>query len=199
MPTPISDSLASVLRSDSTAALAALMIIATAHREIFAWAARMLGGEPLVRTEEAAKQPRSSQNGTASQAARKPKGSAAYHARRRKARDHDDQALIETMRTNPEGSIGHWAATIRKGRSSVVSALKRLRDAGLAGSVEGKWKLTEEPAPREPPPRWTAPLSATQRTHAGLTRTPEPVDQTYPIEYSPACSRCADRRSSTIG
>jgi len=39
--------------------------------------------------------------------------------------------------------------------------LKRLRDAGKAESVEGKWRLTEEPAPREPPPRWTTPLRGT--------------------------------------
>ena len=85
----------------------------------------------------------------------------AYHARRREARDADDKALLQAMRDAPEASIGDWAQAIGKSRTSTVSALKRLRDAGLAESVEGKWKLTEEPAPHEPAPQWIAPLSAT--------------------------------------
>jgi hypothetical protein len=56
--------------------------------------------------------------------------------------------------------------TIGKSRSSDVSALKRLGAAGLAESLEGKWKLTEEPAPREVPPKWAAPLSGAHRAHA---------------------------------
>jgi hypothetical protein len=90
---------------------------------------------------------------------------AAYHERRREARDRNDQALLEAVRDSPEGSIGDWAAAIGKGRSSTVSALKRLRDAGLAESVQGKWRLNE---PREPPPKWVAPLNAGRehRAHA---------------------------------
>ena len=83
--------------------------------------------------------------------------------RRREARDRDDESLVAAMRSNPDGSIGDWAMTIRKSRTSCVSALQRLRAAGLAQSVEGKWKLTAPPAP---PARWTAPVSATQRAHA---------------------------------
>jgi hypothetical protein len=59
-----------------------------------------------------------------------------------------------------DGVINDWATVVGKSRTSVVAALHRVRDAGLAESVEGKWRLTEEPAPREPAPRWTAPLSA---------------------------------------
>jgi hypothetical protein len=57
-----------------------------------------------------AKQPRN----TASQVkqARKPPGRGAYHARRREARDRDDQALVQAMRGAPEGSIGDWAITL---------------------------------------------------------------------------------------
>ena len=77
-----------------------------------------------------AKQPRN----TASQVkqARKPPKRAAYHQRRRAARDADDQALLQIMRDLPGASIADWAEAIGKGRSSVVSALKRLRAAGLA-------------------------------------------------------------------
>ena len=63
----------------------------------------------------------------------------------------------------PGGSIGDWAAAIGKSRSSTVSALHRLRDAGLVESVGGKWRLIEEPAPREPAPKWVAPVRGTDR------------------------------------
>ena len=42
----------------------------------------------------------------------------------------------------------------------MVTALHRLRDDGMVESVEGKWRLAEEPAPREAAPKWVAPLSA---------------------------------------
>jgi hypothetical protein len=117
-------------------------------------------------TFDQAKQPRN----TASQVkqAREPPGRGAYHQRRRAARDADDQALLQIMRDSPGASIADWMSAIGKSRSSTASALKRLRDADLAESVEGKWKLTEEPPPREPSPRWTEPLSAAreQRAHA---------------------------------
>ena len=69
------------------------------------------------------------------------------------------------MRETPEGPIGDWAEAIGKSRSSVVTALHRLRDAGLADSVEGKWTLVEEPAPRVAAPKWVAPLSAAAHAH----------------------------------
>jgi hypothetical protein len=57
---------------------------------------------------------------------------------------------------------------IHRSRTSTVSSLKRLRDAGEAESVEGKWRLTEEPAQKDPPAKWIAPLHAAQehRAHA---------------------------------
>jgi len=55
----------------------------------------------------------------------------------RKARDRDDENLLQAMRGSPEGSIGDWATAVGKWRTSVVTALHRLRDAGLAESVEG--------------------------------------------------------------
>ena len=70
------------------------------------------------------------------------------------------------MRRNTEASIGDLSTAVDKSRTSIVSALHRLRNAGLAESIEGKWKLTEELAPRAPPAKWTAPLSASQRAHA---------------------------------
>jgi hypothetical protein len=98
---------------------------------------------------------------------RKPRGEDRYLGRRREARDRDDEALLAALRSNSEGSINDWATMIHKSRTSCVSGLHRLRAAGLAESIEGRWKLSEEPAPRSPPEKWTAPLSATcERTRA---------------------------------
>ena len=74
------------------------------------------------------------------------------------SRTRDGENLLQAMRDSPEGSINDWAAAIGKSRSSVVTALHRLRDADLAESVEGRWRLAGAPAPREA--RWTEPLSA---------------------------------------
>jgi hypothetical protein len=182
MSTPLPDAVSVLLRTSATAAMGALLLISVSHRELFDWASRMIGGDEPAKEEPRpngnAKQARRAQNtpfhwkrprkrnGASRPAKAKRSGAAAYHARRREARARDDQALLEIMRANPEGSIGDWAMTIGKGRSSVVSALHRLRDANLVESAGGKWRLTEEPAPREPTPKWTAPLSGTHRAHA---------------------------------
>jgi hypothetical protein len=69
------------------------------------------------------------------------------------------------MKANPGGAINDWARAIHKSRTSCVSALHRLRDAGLAESAEGKWRLVESEAPRAP--RWVEPVSAGgRREHA---------------------------------
>jgi hypothetical protein len=75
------------------------------------------------------------------------------------------------MRDSPVDSIGDWMSTVGKSRSSIVSALKRLRDAGLAESVEGKWKPTEEPdTPAKTREKWATPLSGSDRAaHHHLT------------------------------
>jgi hypothetical protein len=165
MPTPpLPEALTEILKADSTAALAALMVIANAHRDLFAWAARMLGGEKAVEAKPNGidlSRERKSTLGRAKQAVKQRKPSRnAYHQRRREARSRDDQALSQAMRDSPGGSIGDWMSATRKLRSSTVSALKRLRDAGQAESIEGKWRLTEPETPGEPPPKWVAPLHA---------------------------------------
>ena len=70
------------------------------------------------------------------------------------------------MKANPGANIGMLAAAIGKSKTSTVTALRRLRDAGLAESQDRVWTLTAPPAPpTKEPPRWTdaAPLSATVR------------------------------------
>jgi hypothetical protein len=71
--------------------------------------------------------------------------------------------------TNPGAEIAVLAEAIGKSRTSTVSALPRLRDAGFADSVDRVWRLTDpkeiaELTERSPPPkeapRWTTPLNA---------------------------------------
>jgi hypothetical protein len=152
MPTPLSDALLESLR-DPTTALAAAFVIARWHPEHIAFAARTMTGP---RPCETPPRRRTKANG----AHRKDEA-------RLSRRDQDDERLLDAMRRNTEATIGELATAVGKSRPSIVSGLHRLRDAGLTESANGKWKLTEEPAPREPPAKWTAPLSASQRAHAG--------------------------------
>jgi hypothetical protein len=166
MPTPIPDSVSATLRSDPTAALGALMVIASAHAELFSWAARMICVAAPARIEpppkpnepQGAKAPGARKASTNAQP--KSNGTAAHLALRREARDRDDENLRQAMRDSPASSIGDWAETIGKSRTSTVAALHRLRDAGLATNADKVWALVEPGAPREPPPKWVAPLSA---------------------------------------
>jgi hypothetical protein len=147
--------------SDRTTALAAAFIIATRHADVLQFVARMVGGD----APEPPRKPKAARKGNGH---RKPRahGADPYLGRRREARDRDDESLVAAMRSNSDGSINDWATTIGKSRTSCVSGLHRLRAAGLAESVGGKWALVEEPAPRQPAPRWIEPLSASQRAHA---------------------------------
>ena len=83
MPAPLSDSLSSVLRTDSTAALAALIVIANAHKDLFAWAVRMIRAEPPVEPKPNGIRPSRERKSTFGQAkqARNPPGRGAYHRR----------------------------------------------------------------------------------------------------------------------
>jgi hypothetical protein len=170
MPNPIPDSVSATLRSDPTAALGALMVIASAHAELFSWVARIVCDVTSAARIEPQPKP-NEPHGVKAPAVRKPKpnGTAAHLASRREARDRDDENLRQAMRDSPASSIGDWAETIGKSRTSTVAALHRLRDAGLATNADKVWALVEPGAPREPPPKWVAPLSATgreQRPHA---------------------------------
>ena len=98
MPDPLSADFAATLRSDPVAALAAAFIIETHHPNVLHWVARAV--QPPERRPRKRKA-----NGV-------HKLADAYLARRRRKRDRDDQALVEQMRTNPEGSIGDWATVV---------------------------------------------------------------------------------------
>jgi hypothetical protein len=163
----LSDAVADQLR-DRTCALAAAFIIATRHPDVLQFVARTVCGDvPTELRPNGAVRRVCKGNGHRKL---RNNGDDPHLSRRREARDRDDEALLAVMRSNPDGSIGDWVTMIHKSRTSCVSALHRLRDAGLAESVEGKWKLVGLEAPREPAAKWIAPLSATagreHRAHA---------------------------------
>ena len=141
------------------------MIISSAHRELLAWAARTVCAEPPPVPEP---QPQPKTNGAARH--RKPARKNGGGDSRLTKRERDDEALLEAMRDSPGASIGSWAAALNESKSSTVTALQRLRDASLAESAEGKWKLTGETPPRAPAPRWVEPVSGSARAmHSHLT------------------------------
>ena len=154
MPTPLSDALLESLQ-DPTTALAAAFVIARWHPEHIAFAARTMAGPTSQGCESQTRRRHLKTNG----AHRKDEA-------RLSKRDRTDEALAAEMRSNPDGTIGDWAMTIRVSRTTCVSALHRLRNAGLAESAEGRWKLTEEPPPREPAAKWVRPLNADREGRA---------------------------------
>ena len=147
---PLPDAVSVLLRTNARAALAALMVIAKAHQAVFSWAARTFA------------EPGGAGNGNG-------------HSRpvKRAARQSSgltDESLLEAMRDSPTLRIGDWAEAIGKSRTSVVTSLHRLRDAGLVENHDRRWRLTEPEAPMAPPERWTKPLHGDVRAaHAHLT------------------------------
>jgi hypothetical protein len=143
------DSVVSTFRTNETAALAAAMTIAGSFPDIASFAARVAGAPH--RPPDAPK-PQRAERG------RPIRG----NGRVREAPDQCDERLATAMKANRGANIAALATAIGKSRTSTVSALRRLRDAGLAESLSGVWTLTEPPPPKGTP-RWTAPVSAPRR------------------------------------
>jgi hypothetical protein len=166
------ESLASILETDRAVALAAAVHIGRHHADVLAWVWGMVGaGVAEPRKPRRPRKPHARKtNGVDRQppSGKADSGFGAYHARRRAARDQADKALVEAMKAAPEGSIKDWASAISRSAGSVATALHRLRDADRAESVEGRWRLVEEPAPKATR-RWVEPVKATDRaSHAHL-------------------------------
>jgi hypothetical protein len=134
---PLPDSVIATLRSNETAALAAMLIIGGAFPDILAFAARVV--EPQQKPSVATR--------------RRKRG------RRRGEGDRNDEKLVAAMKASPGATIGALAEAIGKSRTSIVTALHRLRDADRAERVGRVWSLTEPTAPKETT-RWTEPVSA---------------------------------------
>jgi hypothetical protein len=165
MSTPLPDTVSVLLRTSATAAMGALLLISVSHRELFAWAVRMIGSdEPSAKAEA---KPNGAGRATRARKARPPiarKPATAYNDRRRSDRDEADARLLKEMKTSPGATIAEWAIAIGRSKTATNAALRRLRDADRAESVEGKWRLTEEPAPREPAPKWVSPVRGADRS-----------------------------------
>jgi hypothetical protein len=167
MSAPLPESVTAALQNP-VSALAALLVIASAHREIFTWAMQVIRLE--APPSQSPSSPRDRPPHPCAKA-RKPKANGGrkpadtYHERRRAQRDDADEDLLEAMRCNRVGPIGAWSEAIGKSRTTTVTVLHRLRDAGLVTNEGRNWVLVET-ASHEPPPRWTEPLSAAKgRAH----------------------------------
>ena len=165
--TPLPDSVSVLLRSSSTAAMAALLLISASHRSLLDWFSRTVCGEASSADLEPRLQPKPRSNTRLSRGGKSPRRNGVHREPRgngadlrRAKRDADDAALVEAMRVDPAGPLGAWSVAIGKTRTSVVSALHRLKDAGLVANEDRVWSLVvEELEPRAPPWAWTRPCA----------------------------------------
>jgi hypothetical protein len=141
MPDPLPSDIVIRLRSDSTAALAASLILAGSFPDIVSWALRAFSKS------------------------NEPKASVLAHGddeSRRAPRPQpavkSDQALLAVMRANPGASLADLIRLGRRPRTSTVLSLKRLEEAGL---VEHPSKGVYAAVDQTPPPKqaWVEPLS----------------------------------------
>jgi hypothetical protein len=99
------------------------MIIASSFPGILCFAARVSARRPSALAPEPPKRARG-----------RPKRSDGRG--RRETLGQCDERLVAAMKTSPGATIGALAEAIGKSRTSTVSALHRLRDAGLAESLD---------------------------------------------------------------
>lgn len=118
------------LRSDPTAALAAVLAVVASFPNIVSWAARSFGGRsPPKRCVEGG-----DVNGGAG---RDKDGSP---PRRRQASDQADRQLLALMRDNPGVTITQLVRLSGRSRSLIVMSLKRLEEAGaVEHGGRGSW------------------------------------------------------------
>ena len=164
---PLPDDVVARLRSDPTAALAAVMIVISAFPSIVSWADRAFGDQshPKRRVE--------SGGGANSGEGNDCKDGNDLPPRRREASEHADQQLLALMRDNPGATVAGLTKLSGRSRSSTVLSLKRLEEAGLVNhGGHGSWAAIEnDPNSEVPdtiyegtplPPKtadWVAPLS----------------------------------------
>ena len=171
---PLPDSVSVLLRSSSTAAMAALLLISTSHRGLLDWFSRTVCGDAPAADLELQPRPKPRSNTRLPRGGKSPRRAKSNGVHRephgngadprRAKRDADDAALVEAMRVDPAGPLGAWSVAIGKSRTSVVSALHRLKDAGLVANEDRVWRLVVDgPPPRDPSPKWVAPLKGKDR------------------------------------
>jgi hypothetical protein len=148
MPDPLPSDIVARLRSDSTAALAASLILAGSFPDIVSWALRAFSindSEPKVSVFA---------NGDA-KSRRAPRPQPAIKS---------DKALLAVMRANPGATLADLIRLGRRPRTSTVASLRRLEEAGLVEHPsKGMYRTVEQLPP--PKPGWIEPLSGTHVAH----------------------------------
>jgi hypothetical protein len=142
MPDPLPADIVARLRTDSTAALAASLILAGSFPDIVSWALRAFSKS----VEPKASVPVDHDN------KRRP-------APRRLSAAKSDQALLAVMCANPGATLADLIRLGRRLRTSTVLSLKRLEEAGF---VEHPSKGVYTAIDQAPPPKftWVEPLSS---------------------------------------
>ena len=144
MPDPLPSDIVARLRSDSTAALAASLILAGSFPDIVSWALRAFS----VRDSK----PKASVPTDVGR-----KGANIKHPPRRLSGAKSDQALLAVMRANPGASLADLIRLGRRPRTSTVLSLKRLEEAGLVEHPsKGEYRAVDQTPPK---PAWIDPLS----------------------------------------
>jgi hypothetical protein len=140
MPDPLPSDVVARLRSDSTAALAASLILASSFPDIVSWALGAFGksGESKANVHALG----DSKN---------------RRAPRRLSAAKSDRALLAVMRANPGSSLADLIRLGRRPRTSTVLSLKRLEEAGLVEHPsKGQYRAVDQASPK---PAWIDPLS----------------------------------------
>jgi hypothetical protein len=121
MSDPLPSDVVARLRSDSTAALAASLILAGSFPDIVSWALRAFGAANSVKSgEPKARDPNAGD-----------KRANIKHAPKQQPAAKRDQALLVVMRANPGASLAYLIKLGRRPRTSTVASLKRLEETGL--------------------------------------------------------------------
>jgi hypothetical protein len=129
MPDPLPSDIVTRLGSDSTAALAASLILAGSFPDIVSWALKAFS----IKDSE----PKASVSAEG--------GGKSKHALRPRPAGKSDQALLAVMRANPGVSHADLIRLVRRPRKSTVSSLKRLEEAGLVEHpAKGVYKTVDQ-------------------------------------------------------
>jgi hypothetical protein len=140
MPDPLPSDIIARLRSDSTAALAASLILAGSFPDIVSWA---------LRTFSRSGEPKASVPASGDDESRPALNRSAVKS---------DHALLAVMRANPGASLADLIRLGPRPRTSTVLSLKRLEEAGLIEHPsKGVYAAIDQALP--PKSAWVAPLS----------------------------------------
>jgi hypothetical protein len=140
MPDPLPSDIVARLRSDSTAALAASLILAGSFPDIVSWALRAFS----KRSEPKAGAPADA--------------AGSRHPAKARPAAKSDRALLALMRANPGVSLADLIRLGRRPRTSTVLSLKRLEEVGLV-EHPSKGIYTAVDQATSPKPAWVEPVS----------------------------------------